>query len=191
MQQCFQWTGMQRNGCSSACTLKEIGPPSLGFPRSASWPEHLQGCSSGLTIVKEHPSKRLLLTHRPTPSRLLKKGRSVRRGLIHSCRRDLAEVMMRGTDKRSGELFSYVDLEARVRADLPLRAIRKVVARRWRRCSASSPYFIAGWVGPRSRRRSCCGRCCCRPSTRSARSASSWSGSSSTCCSAGSSGSAR
>jgi hypothetical protein len=24
---------------------------------------------------------------------------------------DLAEVMMRGTDKRSGELFSYVDLE--------------------------------------------------------------------------------
>ena len=35
--------------------------------------------------------------------------------------------MMRGTDKRSGELFSYVDLEQRVRADHPLRAIRKVV----------------------------------------------------------------
>ena len=34
---------------------------------------------------------------------------------------------MRGTDKRSGELFSYVDLEQRVRADHPLRAIRKVV----------------------------------------------------------------
>jgi transposase len=32
---------------------------------------------------------------------------------------------MRGTDKRSGELFSYVDLEQRVRADHPLRAIRE------------------------------------------------------------------
>jgi len=31
---------------------------------------------------------------------------------------------MRGTDKRSGELFSYVDLEKRVRPDHPLRAIR-------------------------------------------------------------------
>jgi transposase len=35
--------------------------------------------------------------------------------------------MMRGTDKRSGELFSYVDLEQRVPADHPLRAIREVV----------------------------------------------------------------
>jgi transposase len=33
--------------------------------------------------------------------------------------------MMRGTDRRSGELFSYVDLEQRVRADHPLRAIRE------------------------------------------------------------------
>ena len=32
---------------------------------------------------------------------------------------------MRGTDKRSGELFSYVDLERRVRVDHPLRAIRE------------------------------------------------------------------
>src|SRR5918994_2186010 len=35
---------------------------------------------------------------------------------------------MRGTDKRSGELFSCVDLEQRVRADHPLRAIREVVS---------------------------------------------------------------
>ena len=34
---------------------------------------------------------------------------------------------MRGTDRRSGELFSYVDLEQRVRADHPLRAIREEV----------------------------------------------------------------
>jgi transposase len=33
---------------------------------------------------------------------------------------------MRGSDKRSGELFSYVDLEKRVRADHPLRAIRSL-----------------------------------------------------------------
>lgn len=31
---------------------------------------------------------------------------------------------MRGTDRRSGELFSYVDVEARVRGDHPLRVIR-------------------------------------------------------------------
>jgi transposase len=34
---------------------------------------------------------------------------------------------MRGRDERSGELFSYVDLEARVRRDHPLRAIRAIV----------------------------------------------------------------
>ena len=34
---------------------------------------------------------------------------------------------MRGGDNRTGELFSYVDLEARVRRDHPLRAIRAIV----------------------------------------------------------------
>jgi transposase len=34
---------------------------------------------------------------------------------------------MRGGDERTGELFSYVDLEARVRRDHPLRAIRGLV----------------------------------------------------------------
>ena len=34
---------------------------------------------------------------------------------------------MRGSDQRSGSLFSYVDLEARVRADHPLRPIRAIV----------------------------------------------------------------
>jgi len=33
---------------------------------------------------------------------------------------------MRGSDERSGELFSYVDLEKRVRQDHPLRAIREM-----------------------------------------------------------------
>jgi transposase len=34
---------------------------------------------------------------------------------------------LRGTDERTGALFSYVDLEARVRKDHPLRLIRAVV----------------------------------------------------------------
>ena len=34
---------------------------------------------------------------------------------------------MRGSDERSGSLFSYVDLEARVRKDHPLRPIRALV----------------------------------------------------------------
>jgi hypothetical protein len=34
---------------------------------------------------------------------------------------------MRGADQRTGELFSYVDLEARVRRDRPLRSIRAIV----------------------------------------------------------------
>jgi hypothetical protein len=33
---------------------------------------------------------------------------------------------MRGSDERSGSLFSYVDLKARVRADHPLRVIRSL-----------------------------------------------------------------
>jgi hypothetical protein len=36
---------------------------------------------------------------------------------------------MRGGDERSGSLFSYVDLEARVGKDHPLRTIRGVVRR--------------------------------------------------------------
>ncbi len=34
---------------------------------------------------------------------------------------------MKGGDDRSAELFSYVDLEARVLRDHPLRAIRSIV----------------------------------------------------------------
>jgi len=36
-------------------------------------------------------------------------------------------IGMRGEDRRTGALFSYVDLDSRVRADHPLRAIRGVV----------------------------------------------------------------
>jgi transposase len=37
------------------------------------------------------------------------------------------EDSMRGVDERTGELFSYVDLEDRVPAHHPLRAIRSIV----------------------------------------------------------------
>jgi transposase len=38
----------------------------------------------------------------------------------------MGAVTMRGTDERTGELFSSVDLETRVRRDHPLRAIRAI-----------------------------------------------------------------
>src|SRR3981081_3637242 len=38
--------------------------------------------------------------------------------------RAFVEGAMRGSDQRSGELYSYVELEKRVRLDHPLRAIR-------------------------------------------------------------------
>jgi transposase len=47
--------------------------------------------------------------------------------VIHWLRRDSEEAGHAGDDDRSGELFSYVDLEARVQRDHPLRAIRAVV----------------------------------------------------------------
>ena len=79
---------------------------------------------------------------------------------------------MRGWDERSGSLFSYVDLEARVGKDHPIRIIRGVVTRRLRRFRVSSRRYIRGAAAPRYRRRSCCGRCFCKRSIRSARSGS-------------------
>jgi transposase len=46
--------------------------------------------------------------------------------MIHLRREHRGEVAMRGSDERSGELFSYVDLERRVRPDHPLRTIREL-----------------------------------------------------------------
>lgn len=77
---------------------------------------------------------------------------------------------MRGGENRTGELFSYVDLEARVRRDHPLRAVRTIVSEVLSGWSTGLPRSIRRWDGRRSRRRSCCGRCCCRRFIRSARS---------------------
>jgi transposase len=54
---------------------------------------------------------------------------------------------MRGSDQRSGSLFSYVDLEARVRADHPLRPIRAIVNSALDRLSAEFDTLYAAGAG--------------------------------------------
>jgi transposase len=54
---------------------------------------------------------------------------------------------MRGSDERSGSLFSYVDLEARVRADHPLRPIRAIVNSALSRLSAEFDALYAAGAG--------------------------------------------
>ena len=57
---------------------------------------------------------------------------------------------MRGADERSGELFSFVDLEARVRADHPLRVMRVIANEALAALSAEfSALYVAG-AGRRS-----------------------------------------
>ncbi len=51
---------------------------------------------------------------------------------------------MRGSDQRSGSLFSYVDLEARVRSDHPLRPIRAIVNAALERLSREFDALYAG-----------------------------------------------
>ena len=79
---------------------------------------------------------------------------------------------MRGEDQGTGELFSYVDLEKRVRSDHPLRAIRGLVNEALVALvdEFSALYRRSG--GRRSRRRNCSERCCCRRSIQSDRNGS-------------------
>ena len=73
---------------------------------------------------------------------------------------------MRGGEVRSGSLFSYVDLESRVPRDHPLRTIRAIVDAALARLDGDFAAIYAPTTGDgRSRRSSCCGRCCCRRST--------------------------
>jgi transposase len=81
--------------------------------------------------------------------------------------------LRRGHDERSGSLFSYVDLEARVPKDHPLRAIRRIVDAA---LVDLAPAFAALYapVGRPSipPERLVRGRCCSRRSTHCAPSAS-------------------
>ena len=66
---------------------------------------------------------------------------------------------MRGEDRRSGSLFSYVDLEARVAADHPLRRSGRSSTTRWASCRARSRRCTRPSADPRFRPNGCCGRC--------------------------------
>ncbi len=46
--------------------------------------------------------------------------------MIHTLVSVDQELAVRGLDQQSGSLFSYVDLEDRVRADHPLHTIREI-----------------------------------------------------------------
>ena len=76
---------------------------------------------------------------------------------------------MRGGDNRTGELFSYVDLKARVPRDHPLRAIRTIVNE-----ALSAEREFAALYSPIGRPsippEKLLRRCCCRRFIRSARS---------------------
>ena len=64
--------------------------------------------------------------------------------MIHSLLGSRDEVTMRGSDGRCGELFSYVDLERRVRPDHPLRPIRELANAALARLSGD---FVALYSG--------------------------------------------
>ena len=70
---------------------------------------------------------------------------------------------MRGSDESNGSLFSYVDLEARVPVDHPLRAIRELTNATLAEMSADFEALYACTGRPRGlHRRSCCERFCFR-----------------------------
>ena len=73
---------------------------------------------------------------------------------------------MRGQDDRSEDFFSYLRLDDRIPADHPLRAIRELVDAALLSCRGNSTSSMPEMADRRSRRSVCCGRCCCRPSTR-------------------------
>jgi hypothetical protein len=75
---------------------------------------------------------------------------------------------MRGADGRSGALFSYVDLEVRVPHGHPLRTIRLIVNEALAGLSPDFHDLYARVGRPSIPRSSCCGRSCCKRSTRSA-----------------------
>ena len=69
---------------------------------------------------------------------------------------------MRGSDMRTGELFSYVDLEERVPSDHRLRLIRRIVNEVFATLDREFAELYAAQGDRRSRWSGCCGRFCCR-----------------------------
>ena len=79
---------------------------------------------------------------------------------------------MRGSDERTGELFSYVDLEKRVPAKHPLRAVRGIVNDVLAGLDGDFSKAYADGGRPSIALSDCCGRFCCRRSIRSGRNGS-------------------
>ena len=79
---------------------------------------------------------------------------------------------MRGSDLRTGELFSYVDLEQRVPESHPLRLIRCIVNQVLAALDGDLGSCMRPKGDPRSPPSGCCEHFCCRRSTASVRSAS-------------------
>ena len=77
-------------------------------------------------------------------------------------------MIMRGKDERSGGLFSYVDLEARVPQNHPLRAIRALTNATLAEMSEDFEALYAHTGRPGIAPGSCCGHFFCRLSIRSA-----------------------
>jgi transposase len=75
---------------------------------------------------------------------------------------------MRGSDERSGELFSYVDLEDRVPAKHPSRLIRRIVNEVLVALDCEFTKLYAETGRRRYHRSGCSSRSCCRRFTRSA-----------------------
>ena len=80
---------------------------------------------------------------------------------------------MRGDDPRHESMFSYLTPEQRVRADHPLRPIRRMTdAALAAALAAPGPVGTRRWGARRFPRSNCCARCCCRCSIAFAASAS-------------------
>ena len=73
---------------------------------------------------------------------------------------------MRGDDRQSAHLFSYVSPEERVPADHPLRAIRTQVDALLRKMSSDFDELYAAVGRPPFPPSACCARNCCRASIR-------------------------
>jgi len=73
---------------------------------------------------------------------------------------------MRGADEQPGATFSDASLENRVPADHPLCAIRRITDQALEQLSPRFGALYVNLEDRRFRRRSCCGRCCSRHSTR-------------------------
>ena len=69
---------------------------------------------------------------------------------------------MRGTDHQQSSMFSYISAEQRVPKDHPLRAIRVMADAALAQLGPCFDTIYARSEQPRSRRRSCCARSCCR-----------------------------